>query len=167
MVDKPPIVQLPGGPDPTQPVPRTPVLGLDIAGYARVAVAVAERPTARAAVLAEHGLDDARWMQIEQTWLLRVAAAALQHDLTLGQELDQAYTEAQSALGPTEPTRTLPEYAALTARIERGEPTPLVISSARLSLADWIRLTRAWTTRLAQDPALSTTFRALVNASPS
>ncbi|MEJ7728281.1 MAG: hypothetical protein WKG00_03615 [Polyangiaceae bacterium] len=167
MADKPPLPHFPGGPDPGQPVPRTAVHGLDVAAYARVAAALAERPTGRARVLAEHQLDEARWMQIEQTWLLRVATASLQHDLALGEELDRAYTAAQAALGESEPTRTLEQYAALTARIERGEATGMVISAAGLSLADWTRLARAWTTRLARDPALSATFRAMVNAAPA
>jgi hypothetical protein len=93
------IPQFPGGPDPTQPVPRTPVDGVDLATYARVASALAAQPRARAQVLAEHRLDEMRWLEVEKTWLLRVAVASLQGDLSLGEELDRAQQEARSKRG--------------------------------------------------------------------
>lgn len=155
----PPIPQLPGGPDPAGPVPRSPVDGIDLAGYARIAAALAERSTPRARVLAEHRLDELRWLEVEKTWLLRVAAAALQGDLALGEELDRAYAAAQAALGPPEPARSLEEYAVLSARIEAGEPAPVVLAGAGLSLSDWARLSRAWAAAMAGDPALADAYR--------
>ena len=165
MVDKP-LPQLPGGPDPAHPVPRAPVHGVDLQEYARIAATLAERPGARAAILGEHRLDELRWIDIEKTWLLRVATGALQQDLSLAADLDASYSAAQAAMGSAEPTRTLEEYAVLTARIERGADTATVLAAAGLSLADWARLCRAWATRLGRDPALSAAFRTMVAAAP-
>ena len=162
MEEQRPLPQFPGGPDPSQPVPRTPVDGVDLETYARIAATLAERPGARGATLAEHRLDESRWMEIEKTWLLRVATASLQKDLSLGEELDRAYTAAQASLGPTDPTRSLEEYAKLMARIEGGEDVASVARSAGMSLGDWARLSRAWTARLAQDPAIGEAFRGMV-----
>ena len=107
-------------------------------------------------------LDELRWVDIEKTWLLRVAVAGMQGDLALGQELDAAYTEAQAKLGPTEPTRSLAQYAALCARIEGGESAATVLAGDKLSLADWARLQRAWTKRVVDDPGLADPLRSLI-----
>ncbi|WP_437603821.1 hypothetical protein [Sorangium sp. So ce590] len=162
--ERPPLPQLPGGPDPTQPVPRSPVEGVDLDTYARISAELAEAPAARSSVLASHGLDEVRWMDVEMTWLLRVATAALQADLSLGQDLDRAYTAAQAALGPSEPVLPLEDYARLTARIEAGEPPSAVLAGARLSLSSYSRQQRAWTQRLAADPTLARTYRERVAA---
>jgi hypothetical protein len=152
----------PGGPDPAEPVPRAPVDGVDLDAYARIAATLAERAAPRASILAQHGLDELRWVDVEKTWLLRVAASALRGDVSLAEDLDRATLSAQAALGPTEPTRPLDEYAAICARVESGADVALVLADARLSLGDWARLQRAWTARLVLDPALAVTFRELV-----
>ncbi|WP_437708927.1 hypothetical protein WMF45_32305 [Sorangium sp. So ce448] len=163
-VELPPVPQLPGGPDPAQPVPRSPVEGVDLPTYARISAELAEAPAERARVLSSYGLDEIRWMDVERTWLLRVATAALKADLSLGQDLDLAYAAAQAALGPPAPAMPLEDYARLAARIEAGEPPGVVLAGAGLSLAAYTRLQRAWTARLAADPALARTYRAMVAA---
>jgi hypothetical protein len=80
-------------------VPRQPVDGIDLAAYAALACALAAAPTARLKILAEHQLDEMRWLEVEKTWLLRLATAALQGDLSLGEEHDRAYSAAKAARG--------------------------------------------------------------------
>lgn len=89
--------QLPGGPDPTQPVPRDPVLGFDLDAYAAVAADLAREPRRRAELLALRGLDELSWAKVEQTWLLRVATAALHGDVDLTLALDAATERAKQA----------------------------------------------------------------------
>jgi hypothetical protein len=160
-LEKPP-PQFPGGPDPTQPVPRSPVDGIDLATYARIAATLIEQPDRRHAVLSELHIDELRWTEVERTWLLRVATAALQNDRSLGEELDRAYTQAQAELGPAGATRSLEEYAGYAARIESGDDVVAVLAEAKLSLGDWARLQRAWAIRLAQDPELTKIYRTLM-----
>jgi hypothetical protein len=162
--ERAPIPHFPGGPDPALPIPREPVHGVDLARYAQISATLAERREPRAEVLRAQQLDEMRWLEVEQTWLLRIASAAMRGDLSLGQELDRAYAEAQASLGTLEPTRPLDRYAALRARVEAGESPSAVAASDGLSLSDWMRLERAWTSRIVQDPALAAAFRERVAA---
>jgi hypothetical protein len=157
-------VQLPGGPAPDQPIPDTPIDGIDFPTYARVSAILAEKRAPRANVLAANGLDEVRWAFVEQGFMLRIATAAMRGDMGPMNELDRMYVEAQDALGDTDPTRPLDRYADLTARMESGEPAAQVLASDGLSLADWARLQRAWTRRLAQDAEMTSTFRGWVEA---
>lgn len=89
----------PGGPDPTRPVPRAAVDGLDVTAYARLSAQLASNPRGRNAVLAANQLDERRWMAIEKVWLLRLATAAMQRDLSLQHDHDHAFQEAKTQLG--------------------------------------------------------------------
>lgn len=91
MMPKGSLPQLPGGPNPDEPVPRTPVEGFDLAAFAALAARLADGAEPRARALASAGLDEMRWLKIETTWLLRVATALLQKDLSLSEEYDAAF----------------------------------------------------------------------------
>jgi len=95
---KPAIPQLPGGPDPGQPVPRTPIDGFDLKAFATLSAELAARKEPRETVLARARLDELRWLAIEKRWMLRIATALLQQDLSLAQEYDQAFAAAQAEL---------------------------------------------------------------------
>jgi hypothetical protein len=154
---------LPGFPA-DQPVSTEPVEGLTLEQYATISAELNERREPPEAVLLRHGLDTSRWLRVEQTWPLRIAALALRGSPALAQDYDRYYVAAQDALGPTEPVRSLDEYARITGRIIAGEEAAQVSSSEGLSLADFARLSRAWNARLARDPEMTKTFRALVQA---
>lgn len=98
MPDVPKIPRIPGGPDPEHPVPRDPVDGFDLQRYATVAAHLAARREPRKATLTRFGVDEPRWMNIEKTWLLRIAVAALGHDLTFGEEHDATFLAVRRAL---------------------------------------------------------------------
>ncbi len=165
MSSSPPLPKLPGGPDPSRPVPRTPVEGIDLATYARVAARLAERAESRSAVLASAGLDDARWLAVEQTWLLRVAIASLQNDLELLRAYEEATLAGQDAL-PMPPMPPLEVYADLLASIEAGQDPAVVLARAGMSVASFGRVQRAWSAKLAADPTLAAALRALRRANP-
>lgn len=158
---KPVFPRLPGGPDPAEPVPRTPVSGFDLTAYASLSAELAARREPRAAVLSRLGLTEPRWLSVEQTWMLRLATALLQEDLTLGADYDAAYAAAQAALCRT-PLPALETYARLVARLETGAPVAAVLDEASLDPPDLAHHQRTWTARLAADPALFAAFRALV-----
>ncbi|MEZ4447385.1 MAG: hypothetical protein R3B72_50380 [Polyangiaceae bacterium] len=156
----PPVARLPGGPDPAEPIPRTPVSGVDLERYAQIAAELAEQPRARNEVLARHELNELRWLEIEKTWLLRVATGALAGDPSLGQAIDQAFIAAQDAVGGGEPARPLADYARIVARLESGEALTPTLAAEGLSLADWSRLSRAWSGRIAADPEVARAYEA-------
>lgn len=162
--EKPPIPKLPGGPDPSEPVPRTPVSGFDLNAYASVAARLADGAEPRGAVLAKAGLDEGRWLEIEKTWLLRVAVAAMQEDADLVREHAEAMAAAEAALTPAEPPLPLDDYAALVAQIESGRDAAEVAAAAKMSLGAFTRAHRSWAARLAAEPALHASFRAKVAA---
>jgi hypothetical protein len=161
--EKPVVPALPGGPDPSQPVPRTPVGGLDLAAYARASVRLAERDRPRAAVLAELGLDEARWIAIEQTWLLRIATAMLQQDASLPAEYEAAHAAAQGEIAGAREV-TLEAYAGVVAAIEAGREPSIAIAEGGLTPASFAAAQRSWSAKIAADPAIESSFRALVEA---
>jgi hypothetical protein len=79
-------------------VPETPVDGLDLKAFAAVAARLASGREARAAVLARFGLDEARWLTIESTWMLRIATALLRDDRSLHSAYDEAFCAAEREL---------------------------------------------------------------------
>ncbi len=155
--------QIPGGPDPSEPIPRSPVDGFDLVAYAGVVAALAQRAEPRAVTLASFKLNEARWLAIEQTWLLRIATALLQNDGSLSKAYDEAFQEAQEALEKGPPL-SLEEFAAMVARIEDGQEPAVAIAAAGLSLGAFARAQRTWAARIAGDGRIASSFWAAVAA---
>ncbi len=165
MADEPnALPRFPGGPDPSLPVPRDAVDGFDLERYASVSAQLAEGNRPRDEIFAENELTERSWAHVELTWMLRVATALLQGDKELALEFDRLYVAAQDSLGPTDPTLPLDRYAVVVAKIEAGRDPAEVFEEHGLSLAAAARLQRAWTKRLAQDPAMVDAFREMVKA---
>ncbi len=148
--------------DEDQPIPTDPVEGVDLLSYAAVSAELVEDPAARVHVLGLHGLTERQWLRVEQTWLLRVAAAALRRDLSLANAYDEAFTRTQATLGLTDPTHSLEQYAQLVARLGRGQTAGAVLADAQMTLPAWSRLHRVWSSRLAQDEQLHQNFQDMV-----
>jgi hypothetical protein len=162
MDQKPPVPHLPGGPDPTQPIPRDPVEGVDLRGCAGIAAALAARVSPRPAILARHRLDEVRWANVEKTWMLRIAGAMLAGDLALAQEYDALLAEAQEALGAEEADLGIEAYASLLARLEAGHEPAQTLSEAGLTAQSFARIQRRWAKRVAGDAAQAEALRGLV-----
>ncbi|WP_437305811.1 hypothetical protein [Sorangium sp. So ce388] len=156
---RPAIPQLHGGPNPGQPVPRDPVNGVDLQCYARITAELAHGTASRAAVLARAGLDEARWLLIEQAWLLRLATAALQGDFSLASEHDAVLAAVQATLAEDAPPLPLDSYARIVAAIEGGGEPSRVLAEAGVRSAVFARSQRAWAAKLASDKALAAAFR--------
>ena len=164
---KPTVPAFPGGPDPSQPVPREAIEGFDLPRYARVSARLAEGKEPREQVLAAEGITERGWAHIELTWMLRIATALLQGDTSLPTEFNGLYVEAQDVLGPTDPTLSLDQYAHMVAQLEGGADPLEVFAHYGITLADSARLQRAWNKRLAQDPAMTEAFRQMVESARS
>ncbi len=136
--------------------------GVDLAGYARTAAALAEGAEPRRAVLSRAGLDEARWMEVEKTWLLRVATASMQGDLALLAELDEAAAAAQAEIAAAAPKVPLEVYARIDAALTDGASPARVLAGAKLTPAAFARARRAWTAEIASNEAVATQYRALL-----
>ncbi len=139
-----------------------PIHGLDIVRYARLSARFAEGVEPRANVLREIGLDEMDWLTVERGWLVRIGSAAMKGDLSLLQAYERTYVETQDALGPTEPTHGLAEFAAVIRALSKGEDARDVFPRHGLTLASCARLQRAWAKRMAADPHLADAYRDLV-----
>lgn len=157
---KQPVPQFPGGPDPEQPVPRDPVHGVDLSTCAAIAAQLAARREQRRTILGRHRMDEARWGHVEQTWMLRVASAAMRGDLSLSEEYDAAFATAQDALGGAD--IDLETMAAIVARIESGRPADIAMHEEGVDTTDFARAQRKFAPRLAASPELFAAFRAAV-----
>lgn len=157
-----PYPRFPGGPDPDKPIPHDPVHGVDVRACGAIAGAIARTPGDRAAIFARHGIDEARWREVEQTWMLRIAASLLVSDLSLQRAYDDGCAEAMR--GGAAPDLALEDYAALVAAIEAGRAPAAALAQAGLSVATWASAHSAWAARIAADPALASEFRRLVAA---
>lgn len=116
--------------DADEPIATEPVEGIDLSTYAAISADLVEQPEARLLVLRACGLTERQWHRVEHTWLLRIAAAALRRDLSLSAVYDEAFTRAQAAFGPTEPTHSLSDYAGLVARLSSGQAASVVFADA-------------------------------------
>lgn len=94
--------QFPGGPDPNLPIPREAVEGLSLTQYGALLAELVAAPTKRAEILRAHRLDELQWNRVEQTWLLRVATAAMKRDLSFQAELDEAFGQRRAQLRTSE-----------------------------------------------------------------
>lgn len=92
------VTGLPGGPDLAHSVPLDPVEGFTVEMYGELSAKIAQARGSRGALLAAAGLDEARYLRVEQTWLLRLASAAIRQE----QEILLAFASAQDrVLNPT------------------------------------------------------------------
>lgn len=159
---KQPVPAFPGGPDPKAPVPRDPVQNVDLSTCATIAAQLAARREQRRTILGRHRLDEGRWGHVEQAWMLRIATAAMQGDLSLSQEYDAAFSSAQDALGGAD--IDLERLAAIVARIESGRPADIAMSEEGVDTTDFARAQRKFAPQLARSPELHEAFRAAVEA---
>jgi hypothetical protein len=121
-----------------------------------------EAAGARPQVLREAGIDEMSWLEVEKTWLLRIAVSLMRGETALATEFDELHSRAQDALGSGDRPRSVEEYAEIVARIERGAEPSQVLAAQGLTPPAWARLQRGWTKRLAADPAMLEHFRELV-----
>ncbi len=153
------------GIDPAKPVALDPVEGVDLPTCAAIAARIAARVEPRPALLARAGLDEMRWITVEQTWMLRVATSLLQQDFSLSATYDEAFARAQAEIAASSPDLSIEQWAAIVARIEDGVPLATVLREAKLGPAVLAHQQRRWAAVLAADPERAATFRDMVTRS--
>jgi len=74
------------------------VEGLGLAQYGALLAELVTAPQQRKSILRAHRLDELQWNRVEQTWLLRIATAAMQRDLSFQAEFDEAFAQRRAQL---------------------------------------------------------------------
>jgi hypothetical protein len=135
----------------------------DVRAYAAIAGELGGGGRPRAAVLADHGLDEASWTALDDAWQARLSAAIDQADDGVP-PLVAAYTEALTqALQRGEPgVLSLERYAETTRALERsGGDVAAALSKQGVTLAQFLKANAHWARRMVEDPAVAQRFAAL------
>ncbi len=131
---------------------------LTIEAYAQVMAELAAAGEGRAAVLARHGLDEARWDVIDDRWQEELSAALDPEDDGVPEVLSRyaaAYEAAQRALAPP---ITIEQFAQVTRLLQASGDIRAALAKVGVTLADYVRGTEHWSRRFAEDPELDRRF---------
>lgn len=133
-------------------------MDVDLERYARIMAELEGAGDARDEVLARHGLDEARWDEVDGHWQERLSEA-------LGEEGDgvpallaaysAAYEAAQRELTPM----PLERFARVTRLLQATGDIQAAVGRAGVSLADYVRSSQHWSRRMAEDPGEERRFQ--------
>ncbi len=143
-----------------EPAPaEAPPHGITLEQHAQIAAAIAEGTRAYAEVLRSVQLTDAQWNESTAYWMPKLAEDAQRNGAraTLAILYSDAFGNAQNALAPL-PAMTPEEWATLTVEVQREGGPAAPLARRRLSLADYLRLSRSFARRLSRDPAEEARF---------
>lgn len=134
-------------------------MDLSIEAYAEVMAELAAAGEAREQTLARHGLDEARWEEIDALWQERLSAA-LEGDADDGvaklvSAHAAAYEAARRALAPP---ISLDQFAQVTRLFQASGDLGASLSKVGVGLADYVRGSEHWSRQLAGDPSLQLRF---------
>ncbi|AKT38164.1 DUF2169 domain-containing protein [Chondromyces crocatus] len=134
---------------------ESPEPALPLEAYARISAELMEKRESRADVLLHHQLDEDAWTVEERAWLEWMGAAAMRGDAQPAKEYGDLFLEAQEALaGPDEAARTIDDYVPIKAAMDRGADPTKVLAAFTMTLPEWLRLDRRFSTLAASDAAL-------------
>ncbi len=140
--------------------------GVDLLGYAKASARLASG-VPRAEIIAQYGLDDARWLDVDKAFGLYLADAARRGDVETLKAFEGWHAEEQAACPAPAPSRPLAAYAQIAAALQAGAVPLVVCAEAGLTLPEFFALQAAWTRRLLADPALHEEYSRLVESALS
>ena len=137
---------------------------INLDAYARLTVALGRAGDRRAAVLAAHGLDEARWEAIDGLWQARLSDAMDEGTdeepiPPFLQEYSRAMDRAQS---DDSQVISLERFAQATRVVREGGEVALALERLGLTPDEYLHANHYWMQRMAQDDELAETFRRAV-----
>jgi hypothetical protein len=143
--------------------PRMTLL-VDVRAYAALSARLAETDADREALLAEHGLDEDGWDEIDDAWQARLSEA---EDATgdedavplLVKEHAEAFAQAQATRVSAGPPLTLERFIEITLDVQRGQDTQHVLKRNGTTLHDYLRAQQHWLKKMMEDAALAARFQ--------
>lgn len=142
-------------------------LTMDVRAYATLSARLAEPDADRAALLAEHGLDEDGWDEIDDAWQARLSEAedaVGDEDAVplLVKEHAEAFAQAQAArVSPGEPL-SLERFVEITLDVQRGQDTQHVLKRHGTTLHDYLRAQQHWLKKMMGDDALAARFERMM-----
>lgn len=137
---------------------------LTLEQYAALLVRLPEEPPERARVLAEHGLDEQSWEELDQRYQAELDAAM---QVGEGANVPALLSRFSAALGDgvsalEAPPLELEPYARFTRGLQLGRDPQKLVEAEGVSMRVYMDAHLYWTPRLARDPGLSERFRHLL-----
>jgi hypothetical protein len=134
---------------------------IDLDAYARLTVALARAGAKREAVLDAHGLDEARWQQIDDAWQERLSEAMDQatDDVPVPPFLEQFSHAMDRAQGDDTAIMTLDEFVAATRVARAGGDVGEKLERLGLTMDDYLRANRYFMQKMAKDDELAARFQ--------
>lgn len=139
------------------------LLATDVRAYATLAVRLSEPDADRAAILAEHGLDEDGWDELDDAWQARLSAAVdeVGEDDSvpmLVKEHADAFAAAQAARVSPGPPLTFERFIEVTHDIQRGHDIQHVLKRNGTTLHDYLRAQQHWLKVMMDDADLQSRF---------
>jgi hypothetical protein len=134
---------------------------LDVAAYAALSAALSDPERSRDEVLAEHGLSEEAWAEIDEAWQERLSAAMDAPDDGGVPPLVAAYAEAfaRARRPAVSAVLSLERFAEATREIQRrGDPSG-VLARLGIPLTAFLKANEHWTRRMIEDPDVAQRFR--------
>lgn len=133
---------------------------LDVAAYAALAAALSDPERPREALLAEHGLDEAAWAEIDEAWQERLSRA-MDEEGDGVPEVVAAYAEAFAQAKQPAPgaALTLERFAEATREIQRRGDPAAALARLGIALSAYLEANAHWTRRMIEEPGLAERFR--------
>lgn len=160
----PPGAKITGHSDYNSAVDPTSSLVTDVRAYAALSARLAEPDADRAALLAEHGLDEDGWDALDDLWIARLseaADAAGDEDRVppLVQEHAEAFARAQAERASAGAPLSFERFVEITLEIQRaGADVKYVLSRNATTLHDYLRAEQHWLREMMDDAALQARF---------
>ncbi|HEY2407238.1 MAG TPA: hypothetical protein VGI10_14610 [Polyangiaceae bacterium] len=130
----------------------------DLDLYARVLAELARGQAQASAVLARHGLDEARWAELAARCEAALEVPDESTDASALERFSAVFTRTQAELsgGPA----SFDEWLAVLVALQRGEALPTAIERAKLTLDRYLTTQAHWAPCVAKDPELLARYRA-------
>lgn len=139
------------------------MLTTDVRAYAALSARLAEPDADRAALLAEHGLDEDGWDELDDVWQARLGEAedAMGDEQSvppLVKEHAEAFAQAQAArVSPGAPL-SIERFIEITLDIQRGQDIQHVLKRNATTLHDYLRAQQHWLKKMMEDAQLAAKF---------
>lgn len=139
------------------------MLTTDVRAYATLSARLAEPDADRAALLAEHDLDEDGWDELDDAWQARLSEAedAMGDEQSvplLVKEHAEAFAQAQAArVSPGAPL-SIERFIEITLDIQRGQDIQHVLKRQATTLHDYLRAQQHWLKKMMEDAQLAAKF---------